>query len=310
MTPGMPRVTAIIVTFQSSDTIAAALDALQPAHATGLAEVVVVDNASDDGTPELVADRYPWVTLVHSGGNLGYGRACNIGFEYATTPYLLVMNPDAVVDVVALDRLLEFMDEREEVGMCGPAVVEDSGNLQPAGAMPGPWKIMLKPLLSGWAGRGVRKVVPGEPPMRTSWICGSIMLIRRELIDEVGGFDPRFFLYFEESDLCRRAQRAGWQVWTVGEAACRHVNAASAKRTGAVMMWGTIPEHYFPSRFYYLVKHHGWPAALAAEIGELCAMSLRALLERIRGRTYPALGARLRAPFMKLPRRPEVVGER
>lgn len=298
-----PQVTAVIVTYQSRETVGAALDALQEAYAASFANAVVVDNASTDGTGDFVAERYPWVTLVRSNENLGYGRGCNLGFQHVGTPYVLVMNPDAVVGFAALRTLVTFMEERDRVGMCGPAVKEQSGALQPSGALPAPWKVIVKPLLPGWACRRQRHVIPGEPPVRTDWLCGSILLLRTRVIEQLGGFDPRFFLYFEESDLCRRTQQAGWEIWTVGVAVCEHVNAASAKRTNEPMIWGTLSEHYFKSRFYYMFKHHGPAWAIAAETGELLSMLGRTGLEIVRGRKYPHLGPRLRAPIFRFPSR-------
>ena len=301
-----PQVTVVIVTFNSRDTVGAALDALREANEDGLARVVVVDNASADGTAYLIAQRHPWVTLVPSRENLGYGRGCNLGFEHVTTRYVLFMNPDAVVGLRALKTLVTFMDSHLRAGMCGPAVREASGALQPAGALPTPWRIILKPLCPAWATRGQRHVIPGEDPSPTNWLCGSIVLLRKSVIDDIGGFDPRFFLYFEETDLCYRAQQSGWQIWTVGAAVCKHVNAASAHGTNLPMMWGTIVEHYFRSRFYYMMKHYGWPLAVTAEVGELISMFVRAAIDRMRGRSYAHLGPRLRASILRLP--PKMTG--
>lgn len=310
MTTCQRQVTGVIVTFRSRHTIGATLDALLEAHGAGLAEVVVVDNSSNDGTADFVAEHYPWVTLVRDGGNVGFGKGCNRGLEYVTTPYALLLNPDAVISFQALTTLLDFMNGHPRVGICGPAVVEASGDLQPAGGLPTPWKIMLKPLWPRWASRGRRLVVPGEASTATDWICGSIMLLRSAMIKEVGEFDPRFFLYFEETDLCLRAQESGWELWTVGEAVCGHINAASAKATNDPMIWGTLSEHYFKSRFYYLVKHFGWPLAVIAEIGELSFMFVRATADLARGRPYENLKLRLASPILKLPARLEVPQQR
>ena len=160
---------------------------------------------------------------------------------------------------------------------------------------------MLKALLPGLAARGQRHVLPGEAPVETDWICGSIMLLRMWVIEEIGGFDPRFFLYFEDTDLCYRAMQAGWELWTVGEAVCRHVNAASAKSTKERMMWGTISEHYFRSRFYYMSKHFGLPRAVAAEVGEILFMHVRAAIDLIRGSANKNLKPRMKAPILKFP---------
>ncbi len=299
-----PQVTVVIVTYNSRETIGAALDALQESYAAGLADIVVVDNASHDGTADFVAEHSPWATLVRNSGNVGFGLGCNRGFECVATPYVLLLNPDAVITAQSLMTLVDFMERNPRAGICGPAVQEISGALQPAGALPNPWKIMLRPLLPGWASKGLRHVVPGEAPAPADWICGSVMLLRWRMLEEIGWFDPRFFLYFEETDLCYRARKVGWQSWTVGEAVAGHVNAASAKTTKAPMMRGTISEHYFRSRFYYMIKHHGWPTAVVAELGELLLMMARAAGERVRGRSCKNLGPRLRAPILQRPATP------
>lgn len=299
-----PQLTVVIVSYQSRDTIGATLDALRESYDAGLADAVVIDNASPDGTADFVATHFPWTTLVRNHNNVGFGRGCNQGFKCVATPYVLLLNPDAVIDLKALTVLVGFMISTPRTGICGPAVKETSGALQPAGGLPNPWKIMLRPLLPGWASSGQRHVVPGEAPAATDWVCGSVMLLRWKMIEEIGRFDPRFFLYFEETDLCYRAQRSGWEIWTVGEAVAGHVNAASAKTTKADMMWGTISEHYFKSRFYYLSKHFGRPAAVMAELGELFFMFMRAGVNLARGRSSRSLGPRLRAPILKLPASP------
>lgn len=296
-----PQVTVVTVTYNSYGTIGAALDALQESYDAGLADLVVVDNASQDGTADFVAGHAPWATLVRNVDNVGFGRGCNRGFECVRTPYVLLLNPDAEITAQSLMKLVEFMESNQRTGICGPAVLETSGALQPTGALPNPWKIMLRPLLPGWASKGLRHVVPGEAPAPAEWICGSVMLLRWRMLEEIGWFDPRFFLYFEETDLCYRARKAGWEGWTVGEAVAEHVNAASAKATKAPMMSGTISEHSFRSRFYYMIKHYGWPTAVVAELGELFFMFVRAAGERVRGREYANLGPRLRAPILQRP---------
>jgi len=296
-----PKVTAVIVTFQSRDTIGEVLEIFQDLHQQNSADVVVTDNNSTDGTADFIAQAYPFVQLIRNRENIGFGRGCNCGFDFARTPYILLINPDAKIDKDSLDILMDFMEAHPRVGICGPAVVDESGALQPSGGSPTPWKAAIKPLLPGLASRGQRSIIPGETPRATDWICGSVMLLRSQMIKEIGGFDPRFFLYFEETDMCRRAMKAGWEIWTVGTAVAGHVNAASAKSTSAEMIWGTISEHYFRSRLYFFRKHFGLPAAVFAEIGELCSMLLRAALDLLRGRTYKHLRPRLRAPILKFP---------
>jgi N-acetylglucosaminyl-diphospho-decaprenol L-rhamnosyltransferase len=302
MTSVQYLVTVIIVTFRSRQTIAHTLEVLRSAADDRTVRVIVVDNASPDDTADLVADNFPWVQLIRSTHNVGFGRGCNLGIDQANSPYVLLLNPDATLDKISIQRLVDFMEQHRRVGICGPAVRDTCGTLQPSGPLPTPLKVALKPLLPGWAGRGQRHVAPGDPPMRSDWICGSIMLLRKEMLDVIGAFDPRFFLYYEETDLCFRARQHGWECWTVGEAVGRHINAASAKETNEPMIWGTLSEHYFRSRFYFFSKHYGLIRAIVAEVGEFGSMVLRAILNRMRGKSYPYLRPRLSAPFLKSPR--------
>jgi GT2 family glycosyltransferase len=214
---------------------------------------------------------------------------------------VLLLNPDAVIDHESISVLLRFMDQCPRVGISAPAVRRVSGELQASGDLPNPLTVALSPLFPRWTMRGNRPIEPGGAPARTNWICGSIMMVRRRMLAEIGVFDPRFFLYFEETDLCYRARRAGWEIWTVGASLGEHANAASAHASRNDMIGDTIPEAYFASRYYYLSKHYGWPAAATAELGELASLAARKLFDVVRGRPNRSLERRLRAPFMRSP---------
>jgi len=306
MTQRKPKVTVVIVTYHSGKTIPYTLDALKETYESGLADILVVDNASADGTADLVGSTYPWVTLVNSGGNIGFGRGCNLGFQYIKTSYLMFLNPDAVISLKAIQTLLDFMDKKTKVGICGPAIIEQDGRIQTMGALPNPWKNLANPLFNKWISKNQRYIYPGDSPSPTEWICGACMFLRKEVFENVGGFDPRFFLYFEETDLILRIIQAGWDAWIVGEAICEHVNAASAKETNARMIGDTISEHFFRSRFYYMIKHFGWFSAISSEIGEIIFMALRTIIDLARGKKYKLFFNRLQAPILKLPPRIEI----
>jgi len=310
MTDRVFTVTVIIVTYQSRKTIGSTLDALKRAYDSRLAAVVVVDNASQDETVDIVSENYPWVTLVRNTRNIGFGRGCNCGFNYVKTPYLMFLNPDAVIGFQSLTTMLAFMDQDRRVGMCGPSIKEPSGGVHFVGALPTPARILFMPLFSGWATRGRRYVYPGEAPAVTEWICGACMLLRKEVFEKVGGFDSRFFLYFEETDLCLRVRQLGWEIWTVGESICEHINAASAKETKAHMRGDTISEHYYKSRFYYMVKNFGLVWAIVAEIGEIVFMGLRVVVDFVRRRPYRSFRSRFQAPILKFPTFPDGRGRK
>jgi len=303
-----PRVTAILVTYQSAADVGAALEALRPAHEARELEAIVVDNRSSDDTVAIVRRDHPWATLVESSVNLGYGRGLNAGLARATTEYVLFMNPDAVIQRTAVADLARFLDAHPRAGMCAPAIVEGDGDdafLQPAGVPPTPRLIVGR--AAGIASFNVeqREIRPGEAPFETDWLCGAILLARTSLMKKLGGFDPRFFLYFEETDLCRRVRDEGFELWAVGEATARHVGGASAKAEGETFISTCIAQHYFQSRYYYLAKFHGRFAAAFVETAEFLLMFARSLTYRARRRPdrsgYPE---RMRGPFFSMPRPP------
>lgn len=295
------RITVIIVTYNSCDEIGAALDALAELQRAGELDCVVVDNLSRDRTVEIVRGEHPWVTLVESPVNLGYGRGLNLGMSRATTPYVLFMNPDAVIATPDIARLRAFMDEHPRVGLAAPAILEGDGQIQYAGILPTPGRILSAAAGGRWT-RLQQPIIRGAAPFRTDWLCGALLLARRDLMQEIGGFDPRFFLYFEETDLCRRVLERGYELWAVGEAAAFHVGSISAKKTGEQLFASCIAEHYFKSRFYYLRKYYGWPAAALTEIAEFALLAARSLLNRLRRRPDESgLAERMSGPFLAQP---------
>ena len=290
------RVTAIIVTYQSARTIGAALAAARRCHDAGLLDLVVVDNASRDATREILAREAGWARVVLSDRNNGFGRGCNLGFEHVASPYTLFLNPDAVVEPDCLRGLMMFLEQHPKAGIVGPAtLVGGRSDLhQPTGPYPTPWSTVrdATPLLRRST---AVPIAPGSAPMRTGWVCGAILMIRTALVRELRGFDPRFFLYWEEVDLCRRAEYAGYENWVLGTAVAQHVVGASS---GDVPRFGTaVAKHYYQSRYYYMAKHHGWLAATAAEVCEFVLLSLDAL----RGRGRERLRPRLQAALLSLP---------
>jgi N-acetylglucosaminyl-diphospho-decaprenol L-rhamnosyltransferase len=291
--------TAVIVTYNSRGHINNALAALRTAHDAGCLQCVVVDNASTDGTADLVAANHPWVNLVHSKENLGFGCGCNLGFQQVATPYLLIHNPDAMMDHQALQIMMDFMESRRQAGIVAPAIVEGGSRLQAAGLMTSPAGLLRSAFGFDNPIHEKRLIIPGSPPFQTPWICGAVMLIRSELFRRLGGFDPRFFLYFEETDFCRRAALADQEIWAVGEAVARHVGGASARGTGQNLQSSCIAEHYYRSRFYYLVKHFGWFRAVGTETLFGAAQYLKSLRR-------PELGIAIKdRPFLRFPAKPK-----
>ena len=293
-----PRTTVIVVTYQSSRTIGQTLRALRQARASAAIEVVVVDNHSTDGTRSILQTHADWADIVLHERNVGFGRGCNLGAEHAETEFLLFLNPDAAVTAEAIRTLERLLDENPRAGIVAPAIFEEERGLQTAGGIPSPVCV-----ITGRAPAGRRVIEPGGDAFETNWVCGAVFMIRRTLWEQLGGFDPRFFLYFEETDLCLRAHKAGVAIMAVGEAVATHVGGASASATDGTIFDDQIVEHYFRSRFYFLVKHYGWFAASTAELSELVRLSGSSLIGRLRGRKKGSIAARLRAPILSLPKR-------
>lgn len=296
---GEPKTTVVVVTYNGRRTIGPLLEALAPAQ--DRVRVVVADNASKDGTLDFVRAEHPWAVAVDTGGNLGFGRGCNVGFEHAgDSPYVMFLNPDAVMKPEALETLERFMDGHPDAGICAPAI-QEGAELQAAGLLTTPMSVLKAVAGVGGLYPDARVIRPGEAPFRTSWVCGAALMIRSSLFRALGGFDPRFFLYFEETDLCRRTTDRGWEIWGVGEAVIEHEGGGSAKDSGEDLLVGCIPQHYFESRYYYLGKHYGPLAAAAAEAGEIAGLFARSVAKRALGKREPKLTQRLAAPKFKAP---------
>lgn len=306
MSSTQPPTTAVIVTYNSCGHINNALQALRIAHEAGILDCVVVDNAGGDGTADFIAVAHPWVTLVRSKINLGFGRGCNLGFQQVDTPYVLIHNPDAVVDQQALRTLVDFMDSHRQAGVSAPATIVGGDHLQPAGMLTTPTSILRSALGFRNAMPCQRQITPGCPPFQTPWVCGAVMLIRSDLFRHLGGFDPRFFLYFEETDFCRRVKKAGAEIWAVGQAVAQHQGGACAKSTGQPLESSCIAEHFYPSRFYYLVKHFGWIPAVGAETLVRILHYLRRCRNHVTKRKSPAYNKSMPL-FLRFPAPPTAI---
>jgi N-acetylglucosaminyl-diphospho-decaprenol L-rhamnosyltransferase len=294
-----PPVTVVTVTYNSQSTIGPWLDALEPAVRAGVCECVVIDNNSTDSTPAVLRERGSWARVWLTGQNVGFGRGCNMGLGLSRTRYTLFLNPDGHIGPEGLRAMADFMDAHPSAAICTPAIVEPDDGLQFVGSRTTP-ALLLREAFAGATPR--RRVRPGEAPFRTDWVCGAAMFVRTEAVRALGGFDPRFFLYFEETDLCKRAEEAGHEIWAVGQAVAHHTNAVSAKTSKRRMYTDCIAEFYFQSRFYFLVKHWGWPTAAATEVLECAAMAVRCGVMVLRGKDPGGFPTRWASPMLSQPK--------
>jgi N-acetylglucosaminyl-diphospho-decaprenol L-rhamnosyltransferase len=281
----------LIVTYNSSGEIDAQLDNLREAAARERWQVIVVDNASSDGTADLVARQHPWVTLVRSPVNLGFAAGNNLAARHADGALLLLLNPDAHAQPETIARGAGQMLAHPDVGIAGGRLVGGDGSDQPSARMfPSVLNDWLA--LSGLSARYPRSRLFGRADRtwcdpaaaaRVDWVPGAFALIRRDVFTRLGGFDERFFLYYEEVDLCRRTRAIGFEIryWPalrvthVGGVSARSVSRASGEAfSGAgaqLSLWR------MRSGLLYYRKHHGIAAAWLANRVERAWHRLRAL---------------------------------
>lgn len=298
-----PKVTAVVVTYQSAAALEATLPATRRCYQAGLMDCVFVDNASRDTTHQLLNTESHWARVILTGVNNGFGRGCNIGLAKVTTPYTLFLNPDAQIEPEAVAHMVGFLDLHPAVGIVGPATLCGDGQTeryQGTGKLPTPWSIVRRvmPLLPFKS--DLTPIVPGAAPFKTEWVCGAIILIRTELAQRLQGFDPRFFLYWEEMDLCRRAAAMGFETWAIGTAQAQHICGASST-VDDTQIFGCIGKYFYESRYYYMIKHHGWLAATVADFFEFSLLATRTLLDLCLGKGSVRLRPRLQTPLFSQP---------
>ncbi|MCR9258131.1 MAG: glycosyltransferase family 2 protein [Pseudomonadaceae bacterium] len=297
-------VTIVIVSYQSFATILSTLSSVFRCYSEGLADCVVVDNSSTDGTQALIRKHAPWAQFIEANENLGFARGCNLGAQRVETPYTLFLNPDAEIEPVALQAMLEFIEASENIGIVGPATICKPNGctevLQMTGPIPTPRSVLPPKVAKAFGEDLVKPIYPGDSPFQTGWVCGAVFLIRTDLLQRLQGFDPRFFLYWEETDVCLRAAEAGFEVWAMGSAVAYHVAGASSKEDMNKIN-GCIARHYYQSRRLFMLKHYGWGSTTSAEIAEWFWLLGLSLLDFIRGRGLSRFRIRLQAPLFSLP---------
>jgi len=236
----------IIVTFNSEAFIEECLTYLGEAVRGLAAEVLVVDNASTDATVAKIRGKFPQVRVVENGQNEGFGKAHNLGLSQTCGRYRLLLNPDVFL-TSSLKPLLEYLDTQPKVGILGVTLRFPSREIQPFIA--GPRYTLAQLLLSHL--NLSRPVWLAQKPLSVDWVTGAFFLLRQELNQTLGGFDEKFFLYFEDQDYCRRAQKAGWQViyYPFYEALHYHGQSSSVGRE-------VLLKAYYDSEARFFSKHY------------------------------------------------------
>jgi GT2 family glycosyltransferase len=294
-----PDLSVLIVTYNSAGLIDALLHGLSRQTARMNAEVVLVDNASHDGTADAVAQRHPGVRLLRSSQNLGFAAGNNLAARHARGRVLLLLNPDALPEPGCVARALALMDSHPDVGLAGARLLAEDGSTQPSGRM-FPTLVQEAIVMSGlaaryprsrWFGRLDRTWADPAHAAPVDWVPGAFALIRRSLFERLGGFDERFFLYYEEVDLCRRIRDAGYRVQYWPELQVQHIGGVSARTVaGATVAKAGAQLTLWRARsgLLYYRKNHGRLAAWAVNRLERGWHALRGWRAALRGQVHKA----------------------
>jgi GT2 family glycosyltransferase len=286
-----PRLLCVIVNYCTPDlTLQAARHAVASLPAPH-DEVLIVDNASPDGSLAALHDATQGldrVRVVSAGRNGGFGAGVNYGVQTGMsdggrTDYVYLLNSDAWTDAETITTLVEFMETRPQIGITGSFVQGEDGEPHRTafrfpcaggelemGARIGPISRVLKGSITALP-------IP-DRPTRVDWTAGASMLIRQTVLDQTGGFDEGFFLYYEETDLCHRALKQGWETWYLPDSTVTHIGSVS---TG-MNQWGRVPSYWLDSRKRYFMKTHGpvyTGLATAARAVGCTAYELRRLVQ-------------------------------
>jgi len=275
---GSPRWAAVVVNYEAGPLLVACVESLLADVSAGPPELVVVDNASSDDSLATLRDRRPEVRIVDTGANLGYAAAANQGIRATTGPVVAVCNPDLRVEPGTAAALVGRLETEPDLAAVGPRVLEPDGTVYPSARQ--------LPTTLDAAGHGaLGRLWPHNPFTRryreldadpsqardVDWVSGAAVWLRRAALDQVGGWDERYFMYVEDVDLCWTLRRAGWRVAYEPRGTVTHVQGFSTDRHPYRM----IVAHHRSLLRFASKRWHGWrrvllvPATLylAARVG-------------------------------------------
>lgn len=293
------KLLAIIVNYKTPDMTMKSVQALLPElkNIAG-ARVVILDNDSQDGSYDRLVqavkdlDLAPQVEVWKSDRNGGFGYGCNYVIRRALAweekpQYIYLLNSDAFPEKRAIEILVETLDSRPDIGIVGSYIHGPDGEPhETAFRFPSIGGELEATIAFGPVSKLLRNKQVAIMPIpkettRVDWLAGASMMIRREVLEQVGLFDETFFLYYEETDLCRRAANKGWPTYYVPASSVAHIGSAS---TGMKNLQKPTPKYWFESREHYFEKNHGKPYLVAANLAWLFGFSVRRARVHIQGK--------------------------
>lgn len=252
-------ISVIIVNYNVKDLLLQCLRSIQQAAKNISVEIIVIDNHSSDGSVNFLKPLFPSVEFISLKENIGFGRANNIGIEKAKGRYILILNPDTILEEETLEVMRDYMEAHPEVGIAGCKVLNPDGTFQLAcrRGFPTPWSAFCKLF-------GLQKLFPKSrffakynqtfKDINESYnidaVVGAFMFCRKEVFDDLDGFDPDFFMYAEDIDLCYRASKNGWKIAYVHSTSIIHYKGESTKRSSINEV-----KHFYKAMEIYSKKH-------------------------------------------------------
>ena len=229
-------------------------------------EIIVIDNNSDDKSVEVVKTNHPDAQIIQNDTNVGFARANNMGFKLADGRYLFMLNPDTVLLNGTVDKLVQFMDESPEIGVCGPKVLNPDLTIQytchhfPSLSITLTNYLQLQRFFpkNKFFGREHMTYWNYDEIKEIDWITGCSLMIRKKAMDDVGYLDENYFMYSEECDLSYRMKQNNWQTVFFPDSALIHYGGqSSSNQQNQNVHAKTITNYLFNSKYYFFLKHYG-----------------------------------------------------
>ncbi len=281
-------ISVILVSYNTVEMTKVALSHLYSSLHDLEMEVIIVDNASRDQSAKVLRNEYPQITLLENNKNVGFGRANNQALPYIKSRYVLLLNTDAFVESDTISKTVQYMDVNQRCGILGVKLLGRDGILQPSCRFfPTPWNIFLNRTGMDRIFKHTKMVDDmswDHASIRDcDWVPGCYYLIRKEVIDQVGLFDPRYFLYFEELDHCFNAKKAGWHVTYYPYTSVVHIGGESAKSDGNITSKGRqISSLQIESELLYFRKNYGLNTVILNVFLVSLADSLQILIDIVK----------------------------
>lgn len=256
-------ISVILVSYNTATLSIEALDCLFASNGDFQLEVFVIDNASSDNSVELIKENYPNITLIQNKKNIGFGRANNQALSLLNGDYVLLLNTDAFVGDDVLAKSINYMNNHEGCGILGAKLIGRNGDPQPSCRFfPTPINLFIGRIGLENLFTSIKQVddksIDIDLTQKCDWVPGCYYLIRREVVDNVGLFDPLYFLYSEEVDHCFSVKKSGWDVVYFADIEVIHIGGESAKSVGKISnVSRQVPQLQIESELLYFRKNHG-----------------------------------------------------